>query len=222
MTTETEVTLKPCPFCGPGELQTFRVGSLYFVQCLSCDAERTGRTEAEATTAWNTREAEKRTAPRENVFSLSDLKQAFGAGFSSGEDYCDNEAPERAFRRPDAWERYACTLGDRNTVAVKRTAPRSVVEAAERLLSAYDARTTTAQQIVTGHSDRDLKAEAQKALDDLRAALASLTTDDALVEETKQLAELIRTRLLGIAPDEQDVVLDDSDWRTILRVLGDV
>ena len=35
------------------------------------------------------------------------------------------------------------------------------------------------------------------------------------------LAELIETRLLGVEPDEQDLVLEDYDWRTILAALSD-
>jgi len=33
------------------------------------------------------------------------------------------------------------------------------------------------------------------------------------------LAEIIRTRLLGVHPDDQDVQLEDADWRTILSAL---
>lgn len=34
------------------------------------------------------------------------------------------------------------------------------------------------------------------------------------------LAEIIRTRLLGVHPDEQDVVLEDDDWCIILAALA--
>lgn len=34
------------------------------------------------------------------------------------------------------------------------------------------------------------------------------------------LVETIQTRLLGIRPDDQDVVLEDDDWRLILTALG--
>lgn len=33
------------------------------------------------------------------------------------------------------------------------------------------------------------------------------------------LADLIETRLFGVAPDDQDLVLEDDDWRTILAAL---
>lgn len=33
------------------------------------------------------------------------------------------------------------------------------------------------------------------------------------------LAETIRTRILGVPPEEQDVVLEDHDWRLILNAL---
>lgn len=34
------------------------------------------------------------------------------------------------------------------------------------------------------------------------------------------LAETIRTRLLGVRPEGQDVVLEDTDWRIILDALS--
>lgn len=33
------------------------------------------------------------------------------------------------------------------------------------------------------------------------------------------LAELIKTRLLGVRPDDQDLVLEDEDWRLIIAAL---
>lgn len=35
-----------------------------------------------------------------------------------------------------------------------------------------------------------------------------------------KLAETIRSRLLGVAPEDQDVVLEDADWRLILTALA--
>lgn len=35
----------------------------------------------------------------------------------------------------------------------------------------------------------------------------------------RELADLIETRLLGVAPDEQDLDLEDDDWRMILAAL---
>ena len=34
------------------------------------------------------------------------------------------------------------------------------------------------------------------------------------------LSKIIRQRLLGVAPDDQDVVLEDDDWRLILAALS--
>lgn len=34
-----------------------------------------------------------------------------------------------------------------------------------------------------------------------------------------KLIETIRTKLLGVAPEDQDVVLEDADWRVILAAL---
>lgn len=36
----------------------------------------------------------------------------------------------------------------------------------------------------------------------------------------EKLSETIKTRLLGVEPDEQDVVLEDNDWRMILAALS--
>jgi hypothetical protein len=33
------------------------------------------------------------------------------------------------------------------------------------------------------------------------------------------LAELIKTRLLGVRPDDQDIELDDHDWMDIIAAL---
>lgn len=35
----------------------------------------------------------------------------------------------------------------------------------------------------------------------------------------RRLARLIETRLLGVRPDDQDLVLEDSDWIIILKAL---
>ncbi|MEW6626543.1 MAG: Lar family restriction alleviation protein [Pseudomonadota bacterium] len=50
------------------------------------------------------------------------------------------------------------------------------------------------------------------------AADAAHPPADALRE---QLAELIRTRLLGVEPDDQDLQLEDHDWRVILAALSE-
>lgn len=38
-------------------------------------------------------------------------------------------------------------------------------------------------------------------------------------EEREKLSEIIKTRLLGVLANEQDVVLEDADWRVILSAL---
>lgn len=35
------------------------------------------------------------------------------------------------------------------------------------------------------------------------------------------LADLIRTRLLGVRPDDQDLVLEDKDWTEIIAALSE-
>jgi hypothetical protein len=37
--------------------------------------------------------------------------------------------------------------------------------------------------------------------------------------EPFRLAETIRSRLLGVRPEDQDVALEDSDWQIILSAL---
>lgn len=39
------------------------------------------------------------------------------------------------------------------------------------------------------------------------------------IEEGDELARLIETRLLGVRPDDQDLQLEDEDWRTIIDAL---
>lgn len=46
---------------------------------------------------------------------------------------------------------------------------------AQSLIEAWDARTTGAQQIVTGKSDRELQKQAMDAIEGLRAAIAKAT-----------------------------------------------
>ncbi len=43
---------------------------------------------------------------------------------------------------------------------------------------------------------------------------------DCEARPAASLAETIRTKLLGVAPECQDVVLEDSDWRIILAALS--
>lgn len=43
---------------------------------------------------------------------------------------------------------------------------------------------------------------------------------DCEARSAESLAETIRTRLLGVAPEDQDVVLEDADWRIILKALS--
>jgi len=43
---------------------------------------------------------------------------------------------------------------------------------------------------------------------------------DCEARPAESLAETIRTRLLGIAPEDQDVVLEDADWRVIIDALS--
>lgn len=43
---------------------------------------------------------------------------------------------------------------------------------------------------------------------------------DCEVRPANSLADTIRTKLLGVAPEDQDVVLEDSDWRIILAALA--
>jgi len=49
-------------------------------------------------------------------------------------------------------------------------------------------------------------------------ALAIPETEKAV--EGKGLADLIETRLISVHPDDQDLVLEDDDWRTILTALA--
>ena len=69
----------------------------------------------------------------------------------------------------------ACTAGfepDNEANARLISAAPDFAAAAASLIEAWDARTTGAQQIITGKSDADLQKQAMAAIDGLRAALA--------------------------------------------------
>jgi hypothetical protein len=62
-------------------------------------------------------------------------------------------------------------------------------------------------------------AEIRKQHAIIRAALATPTTiKNAATRDS--LVHLIETRLLGVAPDDQDLVLEDHDWRRIIAALA--
>jgi hypothetical protein len=52
------------------------------------------------------------------------------------------------------------------------------------------------------------------------AADADLDCEARPVSQRLLLAETIRRKLLGVAPEDQDAVLEDSDWRIILAALS--
>lgn len=51
---------------------------------------------------------------------------------------------------------------------------------------------------------------------DLEKIVATLAEKQ---DRRERLVELISTRLLGVRPEEQDVVLEDADWREMLAAL---
>jgi hypothetical protein len=105
------------------------------------------------------------------------------AGHTAGEWLCDRSTDGRAYgvsaknahgyRVPVVnWRglsKPASPEGQANARLIA-SAP-DFFEAAKSLLEAWDARTTGAQQIVTGKSDRDLQKQAADALESLRAAI---------------------------------------------------
>lgn len=60
----------------------------------------------------------------------------------------------------------------------------------------------------------------QTRIAELEAQIEALATYDSnALTDRDQLREIIETRLLGVSPDDQDVVLEDDDWRLILSAL---
>lgn len=47
-------------------------------------------------------------------------------------------------------------------------------------------------------------------------------TEWKLAPDLYRLSKTIRTKLLGVRPEDQDVVLDDDDWRLILETIDQV
>ena len=69
-------------------------------------------------------------------------------------------------------------LNSNDADAALITAAPDFLLSAQSLLEAWDARTTGAQQIITGKSDRDLQKQAAEALEGLRAAIAKATAGE--------------------------------------------
>lgn len=72
----------------------------------------------------------------------------------------------------------------------------------------------------TGGNDITIGDETVRCLLTKRLYAHPPVPDAAGEEEATKLADLIRTRLLGIDPDDQDLQLDDDDWRLILEALA--
>lgn len=66
-------------------------------------------------------------------------------------------------------------IAERQANARLSSAAPNFMAAAQSLIEAWDARTTGAQQIITGKSDRDLQKQAMDAIEGLRAAIAKAT-----------------------------------------------
>jgi hypothetical protein len=60
--------------------------------------------------------------------------------------------------------------------------------------------------------------DATQAADMVRHMLKDLPS--AATPPHAELAKLIETRLLGVAPDDQDLALEDDDWRRIIAALS--
>lgn len=59
--------------------------------------------------------------------------------------------------------------------------------------------------------------------DAAKAALASKQRDTVLISQRQAsrtaLSEIIKTRLLGVRPEDQDITLEDADWMEIIATL---
>lgn len=58
MTTENNIYLKPCPFCGDSGFSVLKEGSIYVIQCGSCLCKTGAMTEKDVIEYWNGRPIE--------------------------------------------------------------------------------------------------------------------------------------------------------------------
>lgn len=72
----------------------------------------------------------------------------------------------------------------------------------------------------THHGDGKTKTIGAQVLEYFRDAIAAPVSPPAESGKREKLSETIKTRLLGVEPDEQDVILEDDDWRMILAALA--
>lgn len=78
----------------------------------------------------------------------------------------------------------------------------------------YGAAYTTIRAGAPGLSDATCEVIARTIARKVKASSPPTTTVVA-----DQLAALIERRLLGVAPDDQDLVLEDHDWQRIIEAL---
>jgi hypothetical protein len=77
MTTENNIYLKPCPFCGDSGFSVLKEGSIYVIQCGSCLCKTGATTEKEVIEYWNGRPIEEALTAENNRLreALENIKE---------------------------------------------------------------------------------------------------------------------------------------------------
>lgn len=91
--------------------------------------------------------------------------------FGMADAVCDREGNGNRIKAPD--------MDTQQANARLIAAAPDFFAAASSLVEAWDARTTGAQQIITGKSDADLQKQAMQAIEDLRTALSKAKSAEA-------------------------------------------
>jgi Lar family restriction alleviation protein len=205
--------LLPCPFCG-GEASVHRGEHAFYdakIRCAGCQAEgpifdvddgeanEAGQNEAESIAAWNRRTP----APEGEAWGYATRRIAFADGTKvDGPWGLDTGLSLDMARTDPCWEVQPLYASPVVPVGVSE-----VLDAAAAYLK---------DQYGASHG-------LDHPVDRARIIAALRPTDtgwrDIATAETTVLANTIRQHLLGIKPDDQAMVLEDDDWRLILKSL---
>ena len=105
-------------------------------------------------------------------------------------------------------------------IAISTLGYESILEALEAAPpSAQSQPAATVQEVEDAESPCTDCGDTGIAFQTERPCTCDAAARQAPTDERQELVDLIRTRLLGIRPEDQDIELEDDDWRTILAAL---
>jgi hypothetical protein len=217
--------LKPCPFCGQGEVTlSYLENAMYQFACLGCASIwRTYATsKVHAREIWNTR-ATPPAAPAESVTELC----ANNDNLREYIDQIERERDEARARAIQAWKdadaaiakevesRVASIMGSPDNEIARLTASRNVFRDERDALQAE--RNTLRSQLAHARSRGDDKEIAEKERDAARAELAAMRAW-AVTDEMVDLAHA-ELEYLHDGPPETQVTITETSVRAALQAV---